>query len=126
MLGEHLEQVEVTEDGLLGDRAYALIDVDTGRVVSAKSVRLFPHLLGCQAAFVEAPRSGQELPPVRIVLPDGTSVASNSGNVDGVLSAFFQRDVTLARAAPEDYTIDQYHPDIENLDPPDHRDVVVE
>ena len=126
MLGEHLGQAEVTEDGLLGDRAYALIDVDTGRVVSAKSVRLFPHLLGCQAAFVEAPRSGQELPPVRIVLPDGTSVTSNSGNVDGVLSAFFQRDVTLARAAPEDYTIDQYHPDIENLDPAYHRDVVVE
>ena len=126
MLGEHLEQAEVTEEGLLGDRAYALIDVDTGRVVSAKSVRLFPNLFGCQAAFVEAPRSGQELPPVRIVLPDGTSVTSNSGNVDGVLSAYFQRDVTLARAAPEDYTIDQYHPDLENLDPAGHRDAVVE
>ncbi len=126
MLGEHLEQAEVTEEGLLGDRAYALIDVDTGRVVSAKSVRLFPNVLGCQAAFVEAPRSGQVLPPVRIVLPDGTSVTSNSGNVDGVLSAYFQRDVTLARAAPEDYTIDQYHPDLENLDPTGHRDVVVE
>ncbi len=35
MLGEHLEQAEVTEEGLLGDRGYALIDVDTGRVVSA-------------------------------------------------------------------------------------------
>ncbi len=126
MLGEHLEQAEVTNEGLLGDRAYALIDVDTGRVVSAKSVRLFPNLLGCQAAFVEAPRSGQELPPVLIVLPDGTSVTSNSGNVDGVLSAYFQRDVTLARAAPEDYTIDQYHPDLENLDPAGHRDAVVE
>ncbi len=126
MLGERVEQAEVTEEGLQGDRAYALIDVHTGRVVSAKSVRLFPNLLGCQAAFVEAPRSGQELPPVRIVLPDGTSVTSNSGNVDGVLSAYFQRDVTLARAAPEDYTIDQYHPDLEHLDPTGHRDVVVE
>ncbi len=126
MLGEHLERAEVTDVGLLGDRAYALIDVDTGKVVSAKSVRLFPNLLGCQAAFVEVPRSGQELPPVRIVLPDGTSVTSDSGNVDGVLSAYLQRDVTLARAAPEDYTIDQYHPDLENLDPAGHRDAVVE
>jgi hypothetical protein len=32
-----------------------------------------------------------------------------------VLSGFFGRQVRLARAAPEDFTIDQYHPDIERL-----------
>ncbi len=126
MRGERIEQAELTERGLLGDRAYALIDADTGKVVSAKSVRLFPNLFGCQAAFVEPPRSGRELPPVRIALPDGSSVTSDSGDVDRVLSACFKRDVTRARAAPEDFTIDQYHPDIEDLDPAGHRDAVVE
>ncbi len=126
MRGERLDETELTERGLLGDRAYALIDVNTGKVVSAKSVRLFPDLLGCQAVFVESPRLGRELPPVRIALPDGTSVNSESGDVDRVLSACFKRDVTLARAAPEDFTIDQYHPDLENLDPAGHRDAVVE
>jgi len=126
MRGERLEQAELTERGLVGDRAYALIDTDTGKVASAKSVRLFPDLFGCQAAFVEPPRTAQELPPVRIVLPDGTSVTSDSGDVDRVLSAFFKRDVTLARAAPVDFTIDQYHPDVEDLDPAGHRDAVVE
>ena len=72
MRGERLEEAELTEGGLVGDRAYALIDSDTGKVVSAKSVRLFPDLLGCRAAFVGAPRSGHEPPPVRITLPDGT------------------------------------------------------
>jgi len=42
MKGERLEQAELTERGLVGDRSHALIDVDTGKVVSAKSVRLFP------------------------------------------------------------------------------------
>ncbi|HYN26355.1 MAG TPA: MOSC N-terminal beta barrel domain-containing protein, partial [Pyrinomonadaceae bacterium] len=42
MRGERIEQVELTGRGLVGDRAYALIDADTGKVVSAKSVRLFP------------------------------------------------------------------------------------
>jgi len=32
----------------------------------------------------------------------------------------------LERAAPEDFTIDQYHPDIEDLDPQGHRDTVTE
>ena len=32
----------------------------------------------------------------------------------------------MARAAPEDYTIDQYHPDVEDADPAGYRDTVVE
>jgi uncharacterized protein YcbX len=126
MRGERIEQGEFTDRGLVGDRAYALIDKDTGKVVRAKSVRLFPDLFGCQAAFVEPPRLDAELPAVRITLPDGTSVTSGSSDVDSVLSAFFRRDVTLARAAPDDFTIDQYHPDVEDADPAGHRDTVVE
>ena len=126
MRGERLEHAQLTDSGLVGDRAYALIDSDTGKVVSAKSAKLFPGLLGCRAAFVEPPRAGGELPPVRIVLPDGTSVTSDSSDVTDVLSAYFQRDVTLARAAPDDFTIDQYHPDVEDVDPAGYRDTVVE
>src|SRR5215212_5376385 len=126
MRGEWLEQAELTEHGLVGDRAYALIDTVTGKVVSAKSVRLFPNLFGCRAAFVDPPRLGGELPPVQITLPDGTSVTSDSSDVDSVLSAYFRREVTLARAAPDDFTIDQYHPDIEDVDPVGYRDTIVE
>ncbi len=126
MRGERIEQGEFADRGLVGDRAYALIDADTGTVASAKSVRLFPDLFGCQAAFVEPPRLDDELPSVRITLPDGTSVTSDSSDVDRVLSAFFQRDVTLAQAAPDDFTIDQYHPDVEDADPAGYRDTVVE
>jgi hypothetical protein len=67
-----------------------------------------------------------ELPPVRITLSNGTLVSSDASDVDRVLSAFFRRDVTLARAAPDDFTIDQYHPDVEDADPAGHRDSVVE
>jgi uncharacterized protein len=126
MRGERLDQAELTGRGLLGDRVYALVDTDTGKVVSAKSVRLFPDLLRCEAAFVEPPQEGNELAPVRITLPDGKTVTSDSSDVDGVLSAHFRRDVTLARAAPVDYTIDQYHPDIQDVDPAGYRDTVVE
>jgi uncharacterized protein YcbX len=125
MRGEQLEEAEVTERGVLGDRAYALIDTDTGKVVSAKSVKLFPNLFDCKAVFVEPPRGGGKLPPVQISLPDGTSVTSDSGDVDGVLSAYFRRKVTLGQAAPDDFTIDQYHPDVEDADPAGHRNTVV-
>lgn len=124
--GEKLDQLYFGKEGVLGDRAYALIDKETGKVVSAKSVKLFPNLLYCSAVYLRNPQIGQALPPVQITLADGTTVFSDSAEVDKVLSDFFGREVTLAHAAPEDFTIDQYHPDIANLDSAGHRNEIVE
>lgn len=126
MLGEDLDAVDVAEGGIVGDRAYALIDKQTGKVASAKHPKVWPDLLRCRASFVEPPRPGEQLPPARIELADGTEVMSDAPDVDAVLSSFCGREVELARAAPEDFTIDQYHPDQENLDPQGHRDEVVD
>jgi uncharacterized protein len=126
MLGQELDAVDVAQGGIVGDRAFALVDLETGKVASAKHPKVWPDLLRCRASFVESPRPGGELPPARIDLADGTSVTSDAVDVHAVLSRFFGRDVELARAAPEDFTIDQYHPDQENLDPQGHRDEVTE
>ena len=126
MRGEQLQEAEVTKRGILGDRAYALIDKDTGKVVSAKSVKIFPDLLNCKAAFVEPPSRDGVVPPVKIVLPDGTTATSDSDGVDRVLSTYFKRNVKLARIAPDDFTIDQYHPDVEGADPGGNLNKVVE
>jgi hypothetical protein len=126
MGGEQLDRADLTTRGLLGDRAYALVDVETGKVASAKSVKLFPGLLQCRAAFAEPPRPGREVPPVRITLPDGRTVDSASADANRALSAHFRREIVLARGAPADFTIDQYHPDLEGIDPAGHRDTVVE
>jgi uncharacterized protein YcbX len=126
MQGEQLDTAEVTEGGIVGDRAYALVDTQTGKVASAKHPRLWPNLLACRAAFVEPPRAGDPAPPVQIDLGDGGSVRSDAADADEVLSRFFGRDVKLARAAQNGYTIDQYHPDEEDYDPDGHRDEVVE
>ena len=80
---------------------------------------------GSVATLFEPPRRGSDLPPVQILLPNGTTVRSDSGEVDRVLSAHFKRNVTLGRVAPEDFTIDQYHPDVEGADPGGNRDTVV-
>ena len=126
MKGEPLDRAELTAEGLVGDRAFALIDTESGKVASAKSVRHFPDLLSWRAEFAEPPRASDELPAVRITLADGTSVMSDAGDVDQVLSSHFKRDVRLARAAPKDFTIDQYHPDVADVDPRGHRDTTVE
>jgi uncharacterized protein len=126
MLGEELGAADLDEGGVVGDRAYAIVDRETGKVASAKHPKLWPGLLKCRAAFVEPPRAGDQVPPVRIELAGGESVRSDAADVDDVLSRFFGRDVELASAAQNGYTIDQYHPDEEDYDPDGHRDEVVE
>ncbi len=101
MMGEQLDSSSVTERGLLGDRAYAIVDTADGRVVSAKNPRKWPKMFFCEAAFTESPREGQGIPPVRITLPQGTQVSSDARDVDQVLSAEFGCGVTLKSSPPD-------------------------
>jgi hypothetical protein len=125
MRGEKLQSATITERGVLGDRAFALIDSDTGRVVSAKSARLFPDILKCEATFIAPPQKDSDMPPVQISLPDGAVLRSDTAGIDRALSKFFKRNVVLQRTAPDDFTVDQYHPDVEGADPGGTRDAVV-
>src|SRR5947209_697403 len=72
MQGEELNAATLGEGGLLGDRAYALVDADTGKIASAKNPKKWPHLFDFRARFVQAPTGSAPRPPVSITLPDGT------------------------------------------------------
>ena len=56
MRGEQLAEVEITRRGLVGDRAYGLIDAETGKVVSAKSLKLFSDMLRCHVLSASFPQ----------------------------------------------------------------------
>ena len=101
MAGEELEAVDVTTGGLLGDRAYALVDTASGKVGSAKTVKRFGDLLKCKAQFVTPPPLDGRVPPVRITLPDGAVVTSDQPDAIDVLAAAFGPPVSLVSTAPD-------------------------
>jgi MOSC domain-containing protein len=126
MLGEELSASEVTERGLLGDRAYALMDSADGKAATAKNPRKWPTLFGFSATFIEPPHTGASVPPVRITLPDGTTVTSQQANINQVLSTALSRTVTLNAAGRADagaVNAEEYWPDMEGLE---HRDTVTD
>src|SRR5438477_398159 len=132
MMGEELNASAVTDRGLLGDRAYALVDRSDGKVASAKNPRKWPQLFDFRAAFVNTPQVNVELPPVRVTLPDGTLVTSDQGDLDQVLSQALHRQVTLeaargtqelAAASSRTVQAEEYWPDMEGLD---YRDTVTD
>jgi hypothetical protein len=77
MLGEEINSSYVTERGLIGDRTYALIDQETGKVASAKNPRKWGKLFDFRATFIDAPQVVENIPPVRITFPDGTQIFSS-------------------------------------------------
>jgi uncharacterized protein len=117
MQGELLNASAVDQRGLLGDRALALLDVETGKVASAKSPRMWPNLLNFCATFVEPPRVGDPLPPIRITLPDGEHIRSDDPTVDEVLSRATGRAVRLISSNPSGAKYEYYVPDVADVDP---------
>jgi uncharacterized protein YcbX len=123
MMGEELNATEVTEHGLLGDRAYALIDRADGKAATAKNPRKWPHLFDFRATFIAPVRAAAPVPPVRITLPDGTTVTSDQGELNQILSQALNREVTLQAAQRGAVIAEEYWPDMEGLD---YRDIVTD
>ena len=101
MMGEELNVSDVTQQGLLGDRAYALVDPSNGKVASAKNPRKWGKLFDFRATFIDPPRIGEKIPAVRITLPDGSTVSSGQDDRSQILSSVLGRQVTIETAAPE-------------------------
>src|SRR3984885_14625127 len=110
MQGEELNAADVTGVGLLGDRRFAVIDPETGKVAGAKNPRKWPGFFYFRAAYTEPPHAGSALPAVRITMPDGTSATTDEGELPQLLSEALGREVTLsaalAPATAEGYVID--------------------
>lgn len=123
MMGEELNAADLTEHGLLGDRAYALIDASDGKVVSAKNPRKWEGLFDFRATFTHPPSAGKSIPPVRITLPDGTTVTSEDRDINRALTNVLGREVRLETATSQARSLEEYWPDMEGLD---HRDTVTD
>lgn len=113
MQGERLESSAIGPRGLAGDRAYALIDVETGNLCSAKHPRKYGPLFACHASFVGDPGEGA---PVEITLPDGSSVRSDDGDIDARLTAAIGREVRLEASAPPELVVEEVWPDVKGAD----------
>src|SRR5438876_6099386 len=110
MLGEQVQATIIANGSLLGDRALALLDGETGLVASAKHPGRWPRLLACQAAFVEPPVVGQALPPVSVMLPDGTTILSGQLDFTRLLSQALGREIVLSGATLSSPRLEQYWP----------------
>jgi uncharacterized protein len=91
--GQALPEMTLTEDGVLGDRVYAIRDLKYGAILSAKMLPSMLALRSCWA--VEPGVNGGGV--VRVEMPDGTAVEGDSAQMAEILSARLALAVRLER-----------------------------
>ncbi len=119
MMGEELRSTMVTEKGIHGDRTSALIDIDTGKIVSAKNPKMWPKMFSFHSRYDDLGNSNN----IRITLPDGTMVNSNDENANSILSTALDKKVKLISQVPNNPQLEEYWPDIDELN---NRDLVTD
>jgi uncharacterized protein YcbX len=120
MMGEELNAARITPKGLFGDRAYALCDVETKKIVSAKNPKKWPNLFSYRASYVAPPEPGAELPPVRVTLPHGEYALSSDDSFAETVSRSLGKGVSLLAAPPAQAQLEEYWPDMDGLAHRDH------
>ena len=101
LLGETLDEGLVTSYGLTGDRAHALIDVETGKIASAKQPNLWRDLLQY---------SSRTASDGAIIVSDPSGNAMD-GDAAAALSKLLGREVRLIATRPDGIELNRARPD---------------
>jgi uncharacterized protein len=102
--GVQVDQTDIGPRGVLGDRLWAVRDLERDITASARRI---PLLLTATARYVGPvqPDAGPgNAPEVEITFPDGTVLSSNDDGVHAKLSELVDRDVRLTALPPADDT----------------------
>ncbi|HEX5659256.1 MAG TPA: MOSC domain-containing protein [Polyangiales bacterium] len=106
LLGEQLEEGQLGERGLAGDRAYAFLDRETGKVATAKQPKRWSALLTARARH--------EADALQVTLGDGRSFAIADPALPEALQTLLGRPVRLVEAPDAHSTIERMTPEGED------------
>ena len=107
MIGGLVDSVELDDLGVVGDRTWAVRDLERGGIRGAKKIG---SLMQLAARDID----GND---VAITLPDGSEVRSSDADVDGRVSAALDHRVRLERLRPAD-DVEHYRRGAPDIDDP--------
>lgn len=104
--GERVQEAEIAQRGILGDRTYVLYSDHASKVVDPVKYRYAwgetltaPGLLDLSAEFTSSP-SISSAPSVSITIPDGNRISSDDPEFEAVLSEALHQKLKLLNYPP--------------------------
>jgi uncharacterized protein len=98
--GEQIDQAHIGARGVLGDRLWAVRDLERDLTVSARQMPVLLTATARYPATVPPDAGPGNAPEVEIGFPDGTVLSSSDGDVHAKLSELAGRDVKLTPLPP--------------------------
>jgi uncharacterized protein len=110
MQGERLDATDIASNGVVGDRAYGLVDPDADMVVSsAQGRRKWRDIVTLAARYLEAPSTNGHAAAIAVILPDGTTLRNDRADVDVRLGDVLGAPVHLTDKTAESKRSDYSH-----------------
>jgi uncharacterized protein YcbX len=106
MVGQVVPSAIVEEHGMVGDRTWAVRDLERGGIRGAKRIAELMQLSARYVDHVEG-TPGPARGAVEITLPDGSQVTTDDADVDARVSQAIEHRVTLEALRPAD-DLDHY------------------
>ena len=95
MGGEKLQSIQLTKDGIFGDRYWAIYNLDVGELQGA---RRLPKLLLLKAEYIREPNNDRG--KIKITFPDGKTIETDQEGQFQELSDFLGVNVKLCPLKP--------------------------
>lgn len=114
MLGEDLQAAVIEPRGVVGDRAYAVIDPAENRVGSAKIPKKWARLYEFTAAYPHT--ADGPLPAPLITLPDGETVSAGDPDIDSRLSDALGKTVRFVSRKPDELKLEAVKPGLDAVE----------
>lgn len=113
--GESIERTRLTASGVFADRALALRDRDTGRIVSGKHAKLGERVLDFAARYEKEPVVGEPLPDVVARVAGREVRVADRPAFESACSEALGQPVELVAAGVAPASYESYWPEIEDL-----------
>lgn len=109
MAGEKIDSSKITNAGLLGDRYYAMKNIETNKILSAKNFRKYPDIFYFKSEYLNEPTKDSF--EVAIIFPNKEKYLSTNNDTDKALSSFFNENIKLTKKIPDEISLKEYWPD---------------
>lgn len=115
MRGESVQSSIVTNNGLLGDRTYALIEQTSKKIVSAKNPKKWPDIFFYSAKYLSEPTLNN-IAEIEITLTNGDSCNSANREINTILSSCLKHEVVLSSNVPQKVQLEECFADLEEIE----------
>jgi uncharacterized protein len=113
--GERVDTAHANLLGIIGDRAWGLRDLDTGKILSGKTPAVGRALLNLRSYYCEEPDETGTIPDATVSFGSSEYSTTQPDSLSAAFSDLLGRNVRFERATTTEETYESYWPELPDM-----------